>query len=355
MSHSLPSRRTRTRLAVGSAVLGITALCLGGPIGAASATPAGAPSTTMTCAAPDARSSVVFLDLDSGVANSTLSSGCTINDVIDDERTWPTHGAFVTHVRSVTAELVATGEVTRAEASRLQSAAARSQVGKVEGYDWLFDGSADSFDDWAYAGDGGFDLVSDGTIRSRAGAGGGFGTLWYPEKEYGDFSLRLQFRDDAPGVTRGNSGVQVRFPELWGPVEGCPTTFNGGETGNLSWIAVNCGHEIQVNDSPEGGSNDPRKTGSIYGFADLDLAQARPTPKGTWNELEIRVVGQQYTVIRNGVVINEFENLPGLPFPGRPNDPDSSSRGLTGHVGIQAHGSTPDVVSYRNVRIRELS
>ncbi|MDQ4112154.1 MAG: DUF1080 domain-containing protein, partial [Actinomycetota bacterium] len=77
-------------------------------------------------------------------------------------------------------------------------------------------------------------------------------------------------------------------------------------------------------------------------------------PKGTWNDLEIRVVGQHYTVIRNGVVINEFENLPGLPFPGRPNDPDSSSRGLTGHVGVQAHGSTPDVVSYRNIRIRDL-
>ncbi|MEU0314083.1 hypothetical protein [Nocardioides sp. NPDC006273] len=87
MSHLLPSRRPRTRLAVGSAVLGITAMCLGSPIGAASATPADAPATTMTCAAPDARASVVFLDLDSGVANSTLSSGCTINDVIDDERT----------------------------------------------------------------------------------------------------------------------------------------------------------------------------------------------------------------------------------------------------------------------------
>ena len=218
MSHFLHSRRTRTRLALGSAVLGVAALCLGGQVGAAATSP-GTPATTATCPAPDARPSVVFLDLDSGVANSTLSSGCTINDVIDDERTWPAHGAFVAHVRSVTAELVATGEVTRAEAGRLQSAAARSQVGKVEGYDWLFDGSAGSFDDWAYAGDGGFDLVPDGTIRSRAGAGGGFGTLWYPAREFGDFSLRLQFRDDAPGAARGNSGVQVRFPELWGPVE----------------------------------------------------------------------------------------------------------------------------------------
>ena len=223
-----------------------------------------------------------------------------------------------------------------------------------DGYDVIFDGTAESFDAWEYAGDGGFDLLDDGTIRSRAGAGGGFGTLWYPVRQYGDFSLVVQFRDDAPGDARANSGVQVRFPDLSGPVEGCPTTFNGNETGNLSWIAVNCGHEIQVNDSPEGGSNDPRKTGSVYGFADIGLDRARPTAKGTWNELEVRVVGQHYTVIRDGVVINEYENLPGVPFPDRPLDPDSSSRGLVGYVGLQAHGSAPDVVSYRDVRVREL-
>ncbi len=105
---------------------------------------------------------------------------------------------------------------------------------------------------------------------------------------------------------------------------------------------------------PEGGSNDPRKTGSVYGFADLALDEARPTAKGTWNELEVRVVGQHYTVIRDGVVINEYENLPGVPFPDRPLDPDSSSRGLVGYVGLQAHGSAPDVVLFREVRVREL-
>ncbi|WP_454042643.1 3-keto-disaccharide hydrolase [Cellulosimicrobium sp. Marseille-Q8652] len=223
-----------------------------------------------------------------------------------------------------------------------------------DGNEVIFDGTQESFDAWEYAGDGGFDLLDDGTIRSRVGEDGGFGTLWYPVRQYGDFSLTLEFRDDAPGDLRGNSGVQVRFPALSGPVEGCPTTFNGNETGNLSWIAVNCGHEIQVNDSPEGGSNDPRKTGSVYGFADIGLDRAMPTPKGTWNELEVRVVGQHYTVIRNGVVINEYENLPGVPFPGRPLDPDSSSRGLVGYVGVQAHGSAPDVVSYRDIRVREL-
>lgn len=103
----------------------------------------------------------------------------------------------------------------------------------------------------------------------------------------------VEFRDDAPGDGRANSGVQVRFPALSGPVEGCPTTFDGAEKNNLSWIAVSCGHEVQTNDSPEGGSNDPRKTGSVYGFADIGLDRAMPTPKGTWNTYEVRVVGQE--------------------------------------------------------------
>ncbi|MPZ93306.1 MAG: DUF1080 domain-containing protein [Propionibacteriales bacterium] len=329
---------------VATASLGVTAL-VGSP----------AQAIDQTCDVADQRPTVRFLDFDSGVDNRMAGGGCSINDLVDDESAWDSHGGFVRHVTEVAGSLRSDGVISSTEQSALVSTAGRSDVGRSAPYQPLFDGTAASFADWAYAGDGGFDLQPDGTIRSRVGATGGFGTLWYTPEQFGDFSMRLQFRDDAPGDGRANSGVQVRFPPMFGPVEGCPTTFNGNETNNLSWIAVNCGHEVQVNDSPEAPGNDPRKTGSIYGFADLNLEQARATDKGVWNDLEVRVVGQHYTVIRNGVVINEFENVPGLPFPGRPNDPDSSSRGLVGHVGLQAHGSAPDVVSYRNVRVRDLS
>jgi hypothetical protein len=220
------------------------------------------------------------------------------------------------------------------------------------GYTVIFDGTRRCFAQWRYTGGASMTLQRDGTLRSGAGASG-LGVLWYKARPYGDFSLRLQFRDDAPaGGPRANSGVQVRFPAPKGPVPGCPTTFNGTEQNNDAWIAVNCGHEIQINDNPDG---DPRKTGSIYGFADLDSAASRPTPAGVWNDLEIKVVGQHYTVIRNGVVINEYENVPGVPFPGRPNDPGSESRGLVGYIGLQAHGAPTDVASFRNVRIRDIS
>ena len=60
-------------------------------------------------------------------------------------------------------------------------------------------------------------------------------------------------------------------------------------------------------------------------------------------------------MIRNGAVINEYENVPGVPFPGRPDDPGSSGRGLVGYVGLQAHGAPTDVVSFRNIRVRDIS
>ena len=223
------------------------------------------------------------------------------------------------------------------------------------GYQVIFDGSRRCFERWEHTGGASMTLQRDGTVRSGPGAPG-LGVFWYKARPYGDFSLRLQFRDDSPVAgRRANSGVHVRFPAPKGPVPGCPTTFNGNEQDNDAWIAVNCGHEVQINDSPDGPGNDPRKTGSIYGFADLDSAASDPTPAGVWNDLEIVVVGQHYTVIRNGEVINEYENKPGVPFPGRPNDPDSSSRGLVGYLGLQSHGAPQDVVSFRNIRIKDLS
>ncbi len=215
------------------------------------------------------------------------------------------------------------------------------------GFRVIFDGKRRCFARWAYSGGASMTLQRDRTLRSGPGAPG-LGTLWYKARPYGDFSLRLQFRDDAPaGGPRANSGVQVRFPAPKGPVPGC-----GDIAGDDPWIAVRCGHEIQINDN-EGG--DPRKTGSIYGFADLDSAASRPTPAGVWNDLEITVIGQTYTVKRNGVVINTYENKPDVPFPNRPDDRGSSARGLVGYIGLQAHGAEADVVSFRNIRIRDLS
>ena len=62
---------------------------------------------------------------------------------------------------------------------------------------------------WAQAGPGGLNWVDqDGGFARTSG---GLGMPWYPVKDYGDFSLKLQWRDSSTG-NAGNGGVFVRFP-----------------------------------------------------------------------------------------------------------------------------------------------
>ena len=72
-----------------------------------------------------------------------------------------------------------------------------------------------------------------------------------------------------------------------------------------------------------------------------------------WNEYEVRVVGQHYTIARNGVVINEFDNTPGKQS-SRAGDPSTDLRQFaSGFLGLQNHG-TSDVMEFRNLRVRSL-
>ncbi|WP_220502443.1 3-keto-disaccharide hydrolase [Microbispora sp. H10670] len=317
-------------------------------------TPPATAARAVSCAVPDARPTVRFLDADTGVANRPAGGGCTVNDLVDDERAWPDHGAFVSHVGEVARRLGRSGVIGGRERAALTRAAARSRIGRPDGprpYRWIFDGTRASFGDWGYVGDRGFALRDDGTVVTLGTpTGGGLGLLWYRPERFGDFSLRLRFRDERAGDAnaRSNGGVFVRFPGV------DPAADPECGTGDPAWVAVNCGHEIQINDTPEGGAGDPSKTGSVYGFADLGPARARPTAKNVWNDLEIRVVGQHYTVIRNGEVVNEFDNSPGLPFPGRPADPGTSGRQFArGHIGLQNHDGE-SVIAFRDIRVRDL-
>ncbi|OAR23101.1 hypothetical protein A8W25_26675 [Streptomyces sp. ERV7] len=213
--------------------------------------------------------------------------------------------------------------------------------GRHTGYRDLFDGTAKSFAKWQQVGGGSFALSADGSMTSGTSRDG-LGMLWFPQRTYEDFSLKLRWRDDAPGTGNANSGVFVRFPWVHDhPGEPRP-----------EWVAIKYGHEVQVLDRPDG---DMYKTGSVYGFDRVGLAGAGVTPKGTWNDYEIRVVGQHYSVLRNGVLINEFDNTGGQVFtPPRSDDPGTDGRRFdAGYIGLQVHSAT-DVVSYRDIRIKEL-
>ena len=102
---------------------------------------------------------------------------------------------------------------------------------------------------WAQAGPGKltWNAADGGFFRPS----GGLGMPWYPVKDYGDFSMKFQWRDSATG-SNGNGGAFVRFPN---PAEAVtrtaatryPCQVGSGQT-DPAWVAIYCGHEIQIND-----------------------------------------------------------------------------------------------------------
>ena len=152
----------------------------------------------------------------------------------------------------------------------------------------------------------------------------------------------------------GNSGIFARFPHPDETVQrpeaeryDCQV---GSATSQPAWVAIYCGHEIQINDAQ---TSEPQKTGSIYNFEPLNTEQANVQPKNTWVDYELRVVGQTYTIIRNGEVLQEWENAPDQAS-SRPGDPSTSARQFArGYIGLQNHGGV-DVIDFRNVRVQSL-
>ncbi|MGI5994036.1 MAG: ThuA domain-containing protein [Saccharomonospora viridis] len=303
------------------------------------------------CAVPDSSRTVHFRDDDTGVTNREVAGGCTVDDLIDDEGNWPSNDDFVAHVEDVTQTLLDGGFLSEDERATLIEAAKRSGIGgkQDDGYEAIFDGTPQSLEGWQQAPGGNFELQPDGSLRSS----GGLGMLWYSAEAYGDFSLKLQFRDIAPGEHRANSGVFVRFPDPRTPVDERPVSScgtKGAARDSQAWVAIYCGHEIQIYD---GKSGEPQKTGSVYNFDSVYYGQAGVTPKHQWNEYEIRVEGQHYTILRNGRVINEFDNTPGKQS-SRDGDPSTDLRQfVNGYIGLQNHGDD-DLVEFRNIRVRKL-
>ncbi len=186
----------------------------------------------------------------------------------------------------------------------LIAAAAFAEDTDKEGFAILFDKEHST--GWKMAGPGGF-KIEDGVMIGH----GGMGLYWH-EKEVGDFTLRLEFKQKN---VNHNSGVFVRFPN----------------PGNDPWVAVNKGYEIQIAGDKPGTHN----TGSVYSFKAATEVPIKPA--GEWNDYEITVVGQKYTIKLNGKVINEF----------------TGNRTERGRIGLQNHDDGSPV-SFRNIRIKEL-
>ena len=214
----------------------------------------------------------------------------------------------------------------------------------------LLDDSESTLALWQHDGAGGFERLEDESGGISPTESDSLGMLWFKAQDFGDFRLRLQFRE---GRAEGdsNGGVFVRFPN---PVQE-PRVHECSKVGAAAtepaWVAINCGHEIQLYD---GESGETRKTGSIYTFDNNDIDEIGVPKRGSWEDYEIEVVGQHYKISRNDDVINEWDNAPGISSD-RGGDPSTTLRQFArGYIGLQNHGGD-DRMQYRNVTIEDLS
>ncbi|MEU7382321.1 chitobiase/beta-hexosaminidase C-terminal domain-containing protein [Streptomyces sp. NPDC042207] len=82
------------------------------------------------CPERDDRATVFVGSVNTGVPNRVTAGGCTINELIEDQRAWENHGAFVSHVGKVVQTLRDEGVIDQREAAEIKKAAGQSDVGK---------------------------------------------------------------------------------------------------------------------------------------------------------------------------------------------------------------------------------
>jgi choline dehydrogenase-like flavoprotein len=194
------------------------------------------------------------------------------------------------------------------------------------GFTSLFNGFGLS--NWRMAGGGNF-LIVDGGLEAEPG--GDLGLLWNTTPLPPDFVLRLEwlrYRDD------DNSGVFVRFPDP-----------NSKGYQNTAFVGVDFGFEIQIDESGRPDGAPFHRTGAIYGEPNQQFNLQPSRPAGQWNDYEIQVQGQTYTVILNGVQVTQFTN----PHANRglASTPEAPS-----YFGLQSHTGR---VTFRNIRIQALT
>jgi len=216
-------------------------------------------------------------------------------------------------------------------------------------FEYLFDGTERTFNAWQAVGQCAFALV-DGAIVAQPS--GGLGLLYYARRAFGDFTLRLQFR-----ISRldDNSGVFVRFRDPRRPVPDRNNPAVSHAYDNQAWVGVDTGFEVQIDEQAKGDPQkgipdglDKHRTGAIYNI-DIGMAVATQSYRrgpalvaGAWNDYEINVQGDTYTVKLNGQETTTFTNKDAFRGKSALVDP------FCGYLGLQAHTGT---VAFRRIRI----
>jgi len=164
--------------------------------------------------------------------------------------------------------------------------------------------------------------VVDGALRCRPDKGG---TI-YTEREYGDFTARLEFRLP-PG---GNNGLAIRYP---------------GE-GDTAYVGM-CELQVLDDTAAKYATLDARQYhGSIYGMVAAKRGYQRPV--GEWNYEQVTVRGSRIVVELNGTRIVDADVAAVTSFLDDKAHPGKDR--TRGHFGFAGHN---DPVEYRAVSIRE--
>jgi hypothetical protein len=206
------------------------------------------------------------------------------------------------------------------------------------GFTMLFDGT--SLDGWRMStirnqpgrdNPGRFILV-DGDLEALTGTD--LGLLWHTKKTPPDFVLKLEWRawraDD-------NSGVLLRFPS--------PDSKNYD---NTSFVAVDFGFEVQIDELGQPDGAGVHKSGAIYSFAGPSSVPVKPL--GEWNEYEITVQGQQYSVRLNGINVTNFTFVAGSDA-AHPDRGLPTTNAVPRFVGLQTHTGR---LAFRRIQIKAL-
>jgi choline dehydrogenase-like flavoprotein len=169
---------------------------------------------------------------------------------------------------------------------------------------------------WKMIGSGNFVPLGGNIIETS----GGMGLLWFPQKQFKNFVLRVDWRAFDPS---DNSGIFIRFP-------------NPGTDIN---IPINQGYEVQIDETgnnPESGTlNDPlHKTGAIYKLAPSNAS----VPSGQWHNFEIEANGSTITARLDGQQVSRLQN---------------ADRSPQGYIGLQNHHAGSRV-QFSRPRIKEL-
>lgn len=181
---------------------------------------------------------------------------------------------------------------------------------------WVAEGASETVIDGAKAP---VWVVEDGLLVCR---GKGFGFLRYKEREFDDFTFRVEFRM-AP---KCNSGVGFRTRAF------DPADSRGTRPSFYSY-------EIQLIDDA-GKAPDAHGTGSLYRYVAPRENAMRPA--GEWNTLEVTCEGPRIRIVLNGKTIQDVDQSRVDEIKDKP---------LHGYVCLQNHGGN---IAFRAVEIREL-